>query len=198
MRAGHTVAGRKPIESGVDGSSPTDGGQLEAAGTVPASSSPPYLFADPVSPHLAARRSGQAVDVRVAASWCRASSEGAKHLVVETAGGLFSPLGRDVRNLDLVAELAPDDVLLVAADRLGVLHDLAAVREGTPPELWARSLVVLAAPSMADASTGSNGAEALWLGLTARVGPWVWGAGVGEAGVVLALLEPPVVGPRFT
>ena len=46
--------------------------------------------------------------------------------IIETAGGLFTPLGRGVTNLDLVRALGPSVVLLVAPDRLGVLHELTA------------------------------------------------------------------------
>src|SRR5207302_678146 len=91
---------------------------------------------------------------------------GAGETLVETAGGLLTPLGAAATNLDLAERLAPDAVVLVAADRLGALHDVRAcllALESRPP-LAARTVVVLSAPPQADAATGSNAAELALLG----------------------------------
>lgn len=173
------VAGRKPIESGVPHGVAGDADLLAAAGTVPMASPPPFLLPDPVSPHLAARRAGRTIDVDVAARWCVDSAPGAEHLVVETAGGLLSPLGRDATNLDLALRVAPDGMVLVAPDRLGALHEIRSVQLalqldvlGGAGELWRRTLVVLMAPATPDASTGSNAAELVWLGWCTEVETW--------------------------
>jgi dethiobiotin synthetase len=85
--------------------------------------------------------------------------------VIETAGGLFSPLGHGATNFELMQALRPDAVILVAPDRLGVLHDLTttlslAASRGGPP-----LGVVLSAPARRDASTGSNATEMAALGI---------------------------------
>jgi dethiobiotin synthetase len=89
--------------------------------------------------------------------------------IVETAGGLFSPLGHTSTNFELTRALRPDGVLLVAPDRLGVLHDLtttlalAAARGDLPIG------IVLSAPAAPDASTGRNDHEIVALGIGAAI-----------------------------
>jgi len=80
--------------------------------------------------------------------------------VVETAGGLFSPLDRGLTNFDLVRALRPAKVLLVAPDRLGVLHDVTTTLGfarvcGLPVD----ALVLATLGASGDSSTGENAAE---------------------------------------
>ncbi|WP_437733169.1 ATP-dependent dethiobiotin synthetase BioD [Sorangium sp. So ce1335] len=162
---GAQVSGLKPIESGVDGTSLTDADQLARVSSIPAEPAP-YRFAEPVSPHLAARRCGLAISLDVAAAWV--ARQPAPVLVVESAGALLSPLGPGLTNADLVRALAPDALVLVGLDRLGVLHEvtccllaLRTLAPGLPP-----ALVVLNPPAAPDASTGTNAAELESLGIT--------------------------------
>jgi len=81
--------------------------------------------ADAVAPHLAARRAGVRIDLKEIQRWL--GEHPAPVVAVETAGGLFSPLtDKGFTNADLVTALAPAALVLVAPDRLGVLHDLTA------------------------------------------------------------------------
>lgn len=155
-RRGVPVAGLKPVESGV-GAGPTDAKRLAAASLFHVKQ-PPYAFPEPVSPHLAAERAGQRIALPRIRRWVDAHP--AELVVVETAGALLSPLGRRLTNLDLAVSLQPDRVILIASDRLGVLHDvratlapLRAALPETPVHL------VLSAPRRADASTGTNAGE---------------------------------------
>lgn len=127
--------GLKPVESGADALS--DATQLSRASGV--SVPPLYSLRDPLSPHLAAEREGLIIDVGHARQWVRTHEAQLREApsaapcdalsVVELAGGLFTPLTLATTNLDLVAALEPCDFVLVAPDRLGVLHDVgAAVR----------------------------------------------------------------------
>ncbi|MET0594205.1 MAG: dethiobiotin synthase [Polyangiaceae bacterium] len=122
-----------------------------------------FAFSDPVSPHLAARDAGVRIDLGAIERWV--ADHQAPITVVETAGALFSPVGYGTTNFDLVQSLRPDIVVLVAPDRLGVLHDLtttlalAAARGG--PEL----AIVLSGPARSDTSTGRNAAEIEALGI---------------------------------
>lgn len=170
---GVSAVGLKPVESGlgVDPSSDdtSDTSRLAAAGTFHVKHSAPYRFPDPVSPHLAARRAGlEIVPARIVA-WVAECA--APWTVVETAGGLLSPLAPSFTNLDLVQLLAPDVVVLVGVDRLGVLHDVAACRlalttlSPTLPEAH----VVLQAPAVSDSSTGTNAEELCFLALASAV-----------------------------
>lgn len=156
--SGRRVAGLKPIESGVSAGALTDAEQLARVSSV-APGPAPYRFADPVSPHLAARRTGEHLSVLVAAGWVL--EQAAEVLVVETAGALLSPLGFRVSNLDLVRVLKPWALVLVGLDRLGILHEVAACRvalEALAPEL-PEPVVVLNEPERRDASTGTNAEE---------------------------------------
>jgi len=126
-----------------------------------------YTFPEPVSPHLAARDAGVRIDLGLIERWV--AEHQAPVTIVETAGGLFSPLGHTSTNFELTRTLRPDGVLLVAPDRLGVLHDLtttlalAAARGGLPVG------IVLSAPAAPDASTGRNSHEIEALGIGAAI-----------------------------
>jgi len=109
-----------------------------------------YALKRPVSPHLAAREEGVAIDVERIQTRAR-ELDRERVLVLETAGGLFTPLGANVVNEDL----ALGKIVLVAPDRLGVLHDVGAVVRAAKRI----DAIVLSAPALADASTGSNAAE---------------------------------------
>ncbi len=154
-----TVCGFKPVESGVDGGEGSDGQHLREAGTFhvkhPRS---PYLLRRPVSPHLAAREAGVTIELGPILTAVEALRSDRDHVLVELAGGLFSPLAPGLLMVDLVAALAPTRIVLVAPDRLGVLHDVGATVRAAGT-LVSQIGVVLSAPSQPDASTGTNGAE---------------------------------------
>jgi dethiobiotin synthetase len=167
-RRGCSVAGLKPIESGV-GAALSDGARLEAVGTFHVKHPAPYLFSDAVSPHLAARRAGLVISLARVTDWVAAHH--APWIVVETAGGLLSPLAAGSTNLDLVRALVPDAVLVVGCDRLGVLHEVGACTLALSlraPELPAPE-VLLQPPAVADGSTGTNAEELVALGVVRRV-----------------------------
>ncbi|WP_437937046.1 dethiobiotin synthase [Sorangium sp. So ce341] len=161
---GNEVCGLKPIESGVDGVSASDADQLAAVSSVQPEPAP-YRFREPVSPHLAARRCASAISLEVVTSWV--AKQKAPWVLIESAGALLSPLGTGLTNADLVRALAPDAVVLVGLDRLGILHEVAsavlvlrALAPGLPP-----AQVVLNPPAAPDASTGTNAGELEALGI---------------------------------
>lgn len=168
---GISITALKPIESGVplnpkDAS--TDSGSLAAFSSYPATS-PPYAFPDPVSPHLAARWANITIDLDRIKQWV--DSHTARVVLVETAGAVLSPIDKGTTNLDLVRKLNPTRVLLVAPDRLGVLHDITAALHAyrtLAPEL-PEPLVLLQPPAVSDTSTGTNAEELVWLGITPKV-----------------------------
>jgi dethiobiotin synthetase len=78
---------------------------------------------------------------------------------------VFSPLGPGVTNFELALALEPATWVLVAADALGVLHDVSATLRamracGREPEH-----LVLSGAREPDASTGSNATELATLGI---------------------------------
>jgi dethiobiotin synthetase len=121
---------------------------------------PPYLFTRPVSPHLAARDASVVIELsellRYVASVCEGGPNG---ILIELAGGLFSPLAPQLTNADVARELDPTLTVLVAPDRLGVLHDVAATTRAAGADRVRIDGVILVAPETPDASTGTNAAE---------------------------------------
>lgn len=156
--AGSRVVAWKPIASGVDGMTPGDAEAIsESAGTPVIA--PLYSFVPPISPHLAARQAGLTIDVEVLAKRADELSIGVDVLIVETAGGLFSPVAPGVFNADIVRRLMPCRVLLVAPDRIGVLHDVQATRLAARASDVEIDVVALSAALDPDASSGTNAGE---------------------------------------
>jgi dethiobiotin synthetase len=154
-RRGLDVRGFKPVESGWDPEK-SDAAMLSRAGghglIVPS-----FALRDPVSPHLAARREG--VEIALGRVTRELQGLGGTILLIETAGGLLSPLGVGKANLDLVVACEVDEVVLVASNRLGVLHDVRACLLALEGLNGVRRHVVLSAGVQGDASTTSNADE---------------------------------------
>ena len=173
--------GLKPIESGIEPApsglppSESDAAQLSAAGSLRTTLSHPlYALREPISPHLAARYAGLRIDVPRAAEWVyeaagrvtpHLSSDRAIWTLVETAGGVLSPLGRGLSNFDLARALEPAIWVLVASDSLGVLHDVSVTLEALAARGRSPDHLVLSQAREPDASTGSNAAELRALGI---------------------------------
>jgi len=97
----------------------------------------PQRFIAPLAPPEAAAKEGRTVDStrfqRDADDW----SEHCDRLIVEGAGGLFSPLADGVLNIDVAIALQAK-LIIVAANRLGVIHQTlvtceAAIHRGLDP-----------------------------------------------------------------
>ena len=185
---GARVIGLKPIETGLDSGLVTDQSRLLRAASsagdpgsafhvkqAPAGGRPdepfhvqpsPYGFGPAIAPHLAAWGAGQRIDIGLVRSWViKAQQLNECAAIIETAGGLFTPLAPGTTNLDLAFALEPVLVLLVAPDRLGVLHEITATlglatARGRPVDA-----VTLSAPTNPDGSTGRNSTEIQKLGL---------------------------------
>jgi dethiobiotin synthetase len=161
-RTGLAVAGLKPIESGQDPSGQL-GGDVLVLGQVSTFHvtrfTPPYLLRDPVSPHLAARREGRTIEPQVILDWLRPIREAADATVLELPGGLFSPISDSLTNADLVLPVEPTKVVLVAPDRLGVIHDVVATTRAARAQHITVHGLILSAPAIPDASTGTNADE---------------------------------------
>lgn len=133
---------------------------------------PLHALSAPVSPHLAARMEGITLDAHVMAAAAAERARGVARLLVESAGGLYSPLSDRETNADVaraLAAVAPVKVLLVAPDRLGVLHDVAATLRAAHADGIVVACVALSAPAHPDASTGTNAAELVRVGAAREV-----------------------------
>jgi dethiobiotin synthetase len=149
------VVGLKPVETGVAEGERSDRERLESASSFHVQHSG-YLFAAPVSPHLAARESGQTIEAGVLQSIVARVREQADLTLVELAGGLFTPLSPFLLNVDVVRSLGADFVLLVAPDRLGVLHDVLAATTAAATRGVTFNAIALVAPEVADSATSRN------------------------------------------
>ena len=122
------VAGMKSVAAGAQRSA--DGAwcnddvlALQAAATVhlPAALVNPCLLSAPVSPHIAARRDGVAIDIAAIVRAFDALKAQADAVVVEGAGGFRVPLSDTLDGADLASALGLP-VILVVGLRLGCLN----------------------------------------------------------------------------
>lgn len=123
-----TVIPRKPVESGCikqgDDLIPQDATALKEAANYqgPLSDVCPYRFEPAISPVRAAHLANKILTTEQLVSTCLQGSEKG-FLLVEGAGGFYSPLAENGLNADLAVGLQLP-VLLVADDRLGVLNQV--------------------------------------------------------------------------
>jgi dethiobiotin synthetase len=120
---GMTVAARKPVQSFVPGEI-TDAELLAAAtgetATVvcPADLWLPVPMAPPMAADVLGRAAPTRADLAAAVAWPPNVDLG----LVETVGGLYSPMADDTDSIDLVQMLDPDAVVLVADAALGTIN----------------------------------------------------------------------------
>lgn len=187
-----SAIGLKPVESGVTDVTTGDAADLARLSARPPSP-PPYRLREPLSPHLAARRESRSIEAEQILTYVRSHESSSPTeppgvVVVETAGGLFSPLDASFTNWDVACSLDPARWVLVAPDSLGVLHDVTATLAAAAARGRSPDRVVLSAARAPDASTGTNAAELQRLGLVPQ--PFALGRhdSTGIVGLVDALL----------
>ena len=132
---GRTVDAIKPVVSGFDpaAAATSDPGiLLEALGLPPTADEiqriSPWRFRAPLSPDLAARREGRAIDVDQVIAFCRSAVERrADLLLIEGVGGVMVPLDGQRTILDVMMALRLP-LILVTGSYLGAIsHTLTAV-----------------------------------------------------------------------
>jgi dethiobiotin synthetase len=159
-KGGRGIAGLKPVETGMTPNTASDSETLEQASTFHVKRyPPPYMLRRAVSPHLAAADDGIVLQLEVISTYVNEVRRLANGVVLELPGGLFTPLAPKISNADCVRALDADAVLLVAPDRLGVLHDVSAATRAATAEGLLLSHVLLVAPEQPDTSTGANASE---------------------------------------
>ena len=146
--AGATVAARKPAQSfdPADATETRDAVVLAAASgeTAEVVCPPERWYAVAMAPPMAADALGRPAftlhDLVTALGW-PADAGGVDVGVVETAGGVRSPIAADGDCADLVAALAPDLVVVVANAGLGTINAVRLTVEALPS--GAEAVVVL-------------------------------------------------------
>ncbi|MDT3735281.1 MAG: dethiobiotin synthase [Denitratisoma sp.] len=116
---GLRALGMKPVAAG--GAEDVDALVAASSVAAPRECVNPYLLAEPLSPHLAARRDGLTIDLEVIARRFGELRGRADFLVVEGAGGFRVPLSDTQDGADLAARLGLP-VILVVGLRLGCLN----------------------------------------------------------------------------
>ncbi len=125
---GVRVAARKPVQSFVGAAngaiaSPTDADLLGAASgedataVCPVHRWYPKALAPPIAAEVLGRAPIQLLDLLAELTW----PTDATLRLVETVGGLRSPLAHDADSLTFVRHLAPDQIVLVADAELGAI-----------------------------------------------------------------------------
>jgi dethiobiotin synthetase len=183
----HDVLGLKPIESGVSDNETSDAAALALASRPVYAPTHAYALKQGLSPHLAAQHEGVEIAIETVVAWvrertaqlCRSPADA--WVLVETAGGAFTPLNPSATNVSLAAKLEPAIWVLVAPDRLGVLHDLSATLLAMQQIARKPDIVLLNAPELPDASTGTNREQIERLGITRITGRIERNASLDEA-----------------
>lgn len=128
---GHAVGAYKPVATGLSGVEAADGDPIllwEAAGRPRTLSDIcPQVFQTPISPPRSARFEGRRVDDRLLRTGLDAWAT-AEVIVVEGAGGLYSPLGEATLGVDLAREFGFPLVIVDAARLGGIGRMLCSVR----------------------------------------------------------------------
>jgi dethiobiotin synthase len=133
----------KPIQTGAREG--TDRDQVMAwTGISPERALPEaYLFDDPVSPHLAARRAGKRIDLQ---QIVQPPVNGISTLIVEGAGGVLVPVNEDETMADLMRHLGLP-VILATRTTLGTInHTLLSLEELRSSRLTIHGVVMLGEP----------------------------------------------------
>ena len=146
--AGLDVQPRKPVETGcrIENGElvPNDGLAYfhAAARAVTLSIITPYRFGPAVSAERAARLSATPLNLQLLATAARWGTRTTSILIVEGAGGFYSPLCEDGSCAELARELRLP-VLLVASDRLGCLNHIRLTLEAIARHKLAPAAIVL-------------------------------------------------------
>jgi dethiobiotin synthetase len=129
---GLRLAPFKPVESGaLPGAGDSDGDRLiRASGLqdLSAADVTPYRLVQPLAPGLAARLESRVVSTPALLAAAMRLLDRYPALIIESAGGLLSPHGRNGTPASLaqgLARLAPLDTLVVTPNRLGAINQAA-------------------------------------------------------------------------
>ena len=168
---GLIVRPRKPVESGCvrgedDGLLPRDAEILHRAAQSPEPLERvcPYRLRAALSPERAAALEGLDLNLDRLVAACRAGVGEDDFLLVEGAGGFYSPLAAGALNADLATALGLP-VLVVVADRLGAInHTLLTVEAVTQRGLKVVGVVLNQATPVTDREMDNAADLARWLG----------------------------------
>ena len=161
VAAGQRVGAYKPVASG--GAAGGDAAALWNAAGRPLSLEAvcPQVFEAAIAPHRAARIGGRQVDERLLRTGFEPWRVAGGIVVVEGAGGLFSPLGDTTLNVDLARDLRLPLVVVDAA-RLGAIgRTLGLVRAARAEGLTVVAVVLSQVAALAGAAEDPTSAAGI-------------------------------------
>lgn len=85
----------------------------------------PYIFTQPLPPHLAARLDGRYIDPDIIAESAHQLADEYDQVIMETCGGLFTPLHDDTHVIDYIGAQGWSTLLVATPVSGGVNHTLA-------------------------------------------------------------------------
>ena len=115
----------------------------------------PWLFRAAIAPALAAKREKKAVTLTQVLAHIRAVRKNFAVTLVEGAGGLLSPLGKDFDSRDLIVALRAQP-FIVAPNKLGAVNHLRLTLAALPESCRARAKIVLMSPAKPDSASATN------------------------------------------
>ncbi|AFP85465.1 dethiobiotin synthase [secondary endosymbiont of Heteropsylla cubana] len=126
-KAGYRTAGYKPVATGCE-MTPEGLRNHDALALIKNSSATlcyeqvnPLAFLSPTSPHIASRDAGQYIDVTLLSAGLRKLEDLAEWVIIEGAGGWFTPLAKSLTYADwVIAEQLP--VVMVVGIKLGCIN----------------------------------------------------------------------------
>jgi dethiobiotin synthetase len=124
---GIQVSVNKPVESGVPyincKPAPHDATALKKAAKSEVSINEicPYMFRDPISPHLAAANENRTIDKDEILDFITRNDDNADIKIIEGAGGFLTPLTNSLLYGDLIKE-SGIPIIIVAPDILGTIN----------------------------------------------------------------------------
>jgi dethiobiotin synthetase len=161
----HTLAGEgqrvgvfKPAVTGLDDEGEPDHALLRrgAGSEQDDAEISPYRYGPPMSPHLAASRSGEEISPGRLREAARAASADADALVCEGVGGLLVPLNSDYLVRDLAVDLELP-IVVAASPRLGTInHTLLTLAAARAAGLDVAAVVLTPWPEEPSAIEQSN------------------------------------------
>lgn len=162
----------KPVASGACSRESSDAYQLWVAtgSRVSEQMVNPQSFAAPLAPPIAAERENRNVDEALLIAGVTRWFEECDTLLVEGAGGLLSPISWNLTNADL-AHAMGYPLVIVARNRLGVVHQVLVTCEAANNYGLTVAEVVLNDVSLADAGEALEWNERLLRPFLARVAP---------------------------
>ena len=149
------LAAFKPVCSGGRG----DAQKIHAAlgGALTLDEINPWHFRAALAPLLAAKMEKKSVTRGQVITHIRAMLENFDVTLIEGAGGLLSPIGKDFNSRDLILGLRAEPII-VAQNKLGMVNHLLLTLEALPKNCRAQAKIVLMSPAKPDSATATNAA----------------------------------------